>query len=68
MNTVKYRELIDAINIVYGFRKEPHTQISMALQLYKDRGEFDGTVLSAIECLQQAEYEIDQSVLHQLSI
>jgi hypothetical protein len=32
-------------------------QIRMALRLYKERGEFDGSTKSARECLEEAEYE-----------
>jgi len=34
-------------------------QLAMALELYQDRGEFDGTLISAIDCLELACYEIE---------
>lgn len=36
-----------------------HKQLAMSLEVYQDRGEFDGTVESAVECLEMAQYEID---------
>lgn len=35
-------------------------QLLGSLLVYKSRGEFDGTFESAIECLKQAEYEIEE--------
>lgn len=36
-------------------------QLAMALELYQDRGEFDGTLESAVECLEQAAFEIEDN-------
>lgn len=36
-----------------------HKQLAMALELYQDRCEFDGSIESAVECLERAQYEID---------
>lgn len=33
-----------------------HKQLAMALELYQDRGEYDGTYESAYECLVSAAY------------
>ncbi len=33
-------------------------QLATSLELYKDRKEFDGTLESAVECLERACYEI----------
>lgn len=33
-------------------------QLMQSLEIYKERGEFDGTLNSAIECLTLAGYEI----------
>ena len=35
-------------------------QVAGALEVYEDRGEYDGSYYSAVECLKQAEYEIDE--------
>ena len=34
-------------------------QLARSLRVYQDRGEFDGSLESAIECLTLAEYEIE---------
>lgn len=36
--------------------------IAVSLSTYKTRGEFDGSLESAIKCLKQAEYEIEDEV------
>lgn len=33
-------------------------QLARSLTLYRDRGEYNGTLQSAIDCLQQADYEV----------
>lgn len=44
-----------------------HKQLAMALELYQDRGEFDGTVSSAVECLELACFEIQSDWRHYVS-
>ncbi len=34
-------------------------QIRLSLLTYEERGEYDGSLLSAMECLLDAEYELD---------
>lgn len=36
-----------------------HKQLAQSLELYEERGEYDGTIESAIECLTLAAYEIE---------
>ena len=61
-----YNELIHAINIVNGCPMEGiHIgsfvkQLAISLRVYADRGEFDGTVDSAIDCLNLAGYEFQK--------
>lgn len=42
-------------------------QLAMALELYEDRGEFDGTIETAVECLERAAYEIQSDWRHYVS-
>ena len=61
---IMYTDLVSAINRVNGWRDgmEMGTlerQMSDSLQVYKRRGEFDGTVESAIRCLELACYEFE---------
>src|SRR4051812_27067670 len=58
------RELV--IKAIKTLRGEVHPdptgvirQLTLSLRVYRDRGEFDGSIASAIECLEQAEYEIE---------
>jgi len=39
--------------------KKTICQITNSLRVYKDRGELDGTLNTAIECLQMAGYEVE---------
>ena len=39
---------------------KPKSQLAQSLATYKDRGEFDGSLKSAIKVLKQAEYEVDE--------
>jgi hypothetical protein len=36
-----------------------HKQLAGSLEVYQRRGEYDGTIKSAIECLELAGYEIE---------
>jgi len=63
MRVIDYSDLVQAINRVNGWREgmidSPLVaQLAQSLQVYKGRGEFNGTVDSALECLIQAEYEV----------
>jgi hypothetical protein len=59
---IQYIDLVCAINRVLGWRDgiemgSLEKQLSASLQVYQSRGEFDGTVSSALECLELAGYE-----------
>ena len=61
---LKNNEILDAVNTINGFRDRQNNgsfvnTLVCTLDLYKDRGEFDGTIASAKKCLRQAEYEIE---------
>lgn len=61
---INYTNILDAVNRVNGHRagiivSPLENQLTLSLLVYKDRGEFDGTIMSAIECLTQAAYEIE---------
>jgi len=62
---LKYIEIVDAVNTVNGNRQRMNNDSTVnslvcSLELYKDRGEFDGTIKSAKKCLRQADYEIEK--------
>ena len=70
---ITYTQLVDVVNNINDHRKgfvlgpyEKHLTIS--LQLYKARQEFDGTVESAILCLMGAGYEFDKHCMNILKI
>lgn len=44
----------------YLFASEESKQVAGSLEVYADRGEFDGSFESAVECLKQAEFEIEE--------
>jgi hypothetical protein len=61
---IRYQDLVDAINACNGFRQAPvagtlESQLVGSLRVYQRRGEFDGTVASAKECLELAGYEFE---------
>jgi hypothetical protein len=60
----QYVHLIQAVNTANGWRPNEDNsksvrQLVSSLLVYKERGEYDGTVSSALECLERAEYEFD---------
>lgn len=42
----------------YAKHKSTAETLMYSLRLYQDRGEYDGTLESAIACLKQASYEV----------
>lgn len=56
------RELIQAA-MADSANRHPKNQISRALKLYRERGEFDGSYRQAVECLSVAEYDVGPEVL-----
>jgi len=42
----------------YLFCEALHKQLAGSLEVYEGRGEYDGTLASALECLRLAEYEV----------
>lgn len=58
---LKLKEINQAVKIVNQSKLQPSdaNQIIMSLMVYKDRGEFDGSMYSAFECLELAGYEIE---------
>jgi hypothetical protein len=55
-----YWNVQDAVNVVNGWAtcdSRHKNQIIQSLEVYKSRGEFDGTMDSAYQCLRQAGYE-----------
>jgi hypothetical protein len=62
---IKREQVIKALKTLRGEVHPDPTgvihQMALSLKVYRDRGEFDGSVNSAIECLEQAEYEIDRT-------
>lgn len=42
-------------------------QLAMALELYQSRGEYDGTIESAVECLELAAFEFESDWRHRVS-
>lgn len=68
-NKISYLQVLDASNRVLGHRDgincgNLEKQLALSLGVYKERGEFDGTMKSAIECLILAEYELDAEILY----
>jgi hypothetical protein len=62
--TIQYIHVLDAVNALAGlrdgFKESPLVkQLVLSLEVYKQRGEFDGTMDSAYECLTLAEYELE---------
>lgn len=60
---IQYLQVLDAVNRLAGLREnipmsklEQH--LALSLDVYKRRGEFNGTMKDAIECLVNAEYEL----------
>lgn len=63
MNPISYEMLVCVVNVLNGWREYPapktlEHQLVQSLEVYKRRGEFDGTMISARDCLRMAEYEI----------
>lgn len=52
------RVLAFGLNCPYESGSLEH-QIAMSLKVYSSRGEFDGSLESAIECLELAGYEVE---------
>lgn len=63
---IQYIHVVEAVNVVNGWQPIANVQSNVvkqlagSLQVYKGRGEFDGTMDSAYECLKQAEYELEK--------
>jgi hypothetical protein len=62
--SINYMTLVNVVNVLNGWREYPapqtlEHQLVQSLEVYKRRGEFDGTMRSAFECLSQAEYEFE---------
>lgn len=58
------KELCTVIKVMRGevHPMEPiHHQLLLSLTIYKQRKEWDGSVDSAIQCLRQAQYEINDA-------
>lgn len=61
---ISYLDVLNAVNRVNGWRDgfimtNLERQLSQSLEVYKRRGEFNGTMDSAKECLELAGYEIE---------
>lgn len=60
---IAYQDVVNAMNRLSGFREgfpmgALEKQLTLSLKVYHDRGEYDGTVESAYECLERACYEL----------
>jgi len=59
---IYYLDVFDAVNAVKGHRPPTIStlvsQLALSLETYKGRGEFDGSIRSAIECLELAGYDL----------
>ena len=61
---IQYLDILNAVNRVNGSRDgfdmgHLERQLSQSLEIYKQRGEFDGTIKSAYEVLTLAGYELE---------
>lgn len=61
---IHYLDILNAVNRVNGWRDgfvmtNLERQLSQSLEVYKRRGEFDGTMDSAYKCLTLACYELE---------
>lgn len=59
---VKIEEILRAIDLVetkYLSMTWTERQLKGSLEIYKTKGEFDGSTQSAIECLKRTGYEIE---------
>ncbi len=59
---ITVRDIKEAIDFMLAGYKYTHIplkqQLVNSLHVYEDRGEFDGSIKSAIDCLTQAGYEV----------
>lgn len=67
MSKLLYLEVVNAVNRVHGWRDDfelgaLEKQLSQTLQVSKNRGEFDGTIKSALACLSQSGYEVNHLI------
>ena len=65
---INYLNIVDAVNRINGHRdgvefSTSEKQLVNSLKVYQSRGEFNGTISSAIECLKQAGYELTSECL-----
>jgi hypothetical protein len=61
---IHYIDVVNAVNRVNGWRdgidEYPlECQLVQSLRIYQSRGEFNGTMKSAYECLELAGYELE---------
>ena len=59
INVEQIKNAIDYLYKTNAYLDFTEDQIARSLQVYIDRGEFNGSLSSAIECLQMAGYEVN---------
>jgi len=64
---IRYEHILDAVNNVNGWREGIESSplvkhLTQVLEEYKNRGEFQGDMQSAIDCLQDSAFEIEPGV------